>query len=36
MVDHYASWMLVMQFLTLAAALVGAVTGSGTLSSSGS
>ena len=27
MVDHYASWMLVMQFLTLAAALVGAITG---------
>ena len=27
MVDHYASWMLVMQLLTLAAALVGAITG---------
>lgn len=27
MADHYAPWMLVVQFLTLAAALVGAITG---------
>ena len=27
MLDYYAPWMLVMQLLTLAAALVGAITG---------